>query len=76
MEVTYPGSREAVVTDKFCGSSIPETIISSSNSMIVEFVSDYSVTKSGFSAVWSRYEDEDIWTNKFDFFDVIPEIQS
>ena len=75
MEVTYPGSREAVVTDKFCGSSIPETIISSSNSMIVEFVSDYSVTKSGFSAVWSRY-DEDIWTNEFDSFDVIPAIQS
>ena len=75
MEVTYPGSREAVVTDKFCGSSIPETIISSSNSMIVEFVSDYSVTKSGFSAVWSRYN-EDIWTNEFDSFDVIPAIQS
>ena len=75
MEVTYPGSREAVVTDKFCGSSIPETIVSSSNSMIVEFVSDYSVTKSGFSAVWSRYN-EDIWTNEFDSFDVIPAIQS
>ena len=75
MEVTYPGSREAVVTDKFCGSSIPETIISSSNSMSVEFVSDYSVTKSGFSAVWSRYN-EDIWTNEFDSFDVIPAIQS
>ena len=54
MEVTYP-SREAAVTDKFCGSSIPGTIISSSNSMVVKFVSDYSVTKKGFSAVWSKY---------------------
>ena len=55
VEVSYP-SREAFVEDKFCGSSIPEMIISPSNTMNVKFASDHSVTKQGFSAVWSKFD--------------------
>ena len=41
-------------TKKLCGSTVPDPITSSANTMTVKFKSDYSVNKKGFSAVWKK----------------------
>ena len=40
-------------SQKFCGSSIPNPITSSGRTMTVRFHTDFSVSYSGFRAVWS-----------------------
>ncbi|BFZ01255.1 hypothetical protein BsWGS_04294 [Bradybaena similaris] len=40
------------VQGKYCGIEIPDTIISSSNYLLVNFLSDYVVTRKGFSATY------------------------
>merc|ERR1712098_393080 len=42
----------------FCGTTIPDPIISSANKMLVVFNSDGSVTKSGFVASWATLESD------------------
>ena len=39
---------------KLCGSTVPDPITSTANTMKVLFESDYSVNKKGFSAVWKK----------------------
>ena len=41
-------------TKKFCGTTVPDPITSTANTMTVKFKSDYSVNKKGFSAVWKK----------------------
>ena len=44
------------VEEKYCGSDLPEPIISSGNTMTVTFVSDGSVEFTGFSATWEAVD--------------------
>lgn len=46
------------VLGKFCGGKLPQTVTSSSNVMWVEFRSDHTQTRGGFSAVYYADEDE------------------
>ena len=41
-------------TKKLCGSTLPDKITSSGNTLTLKFESDYSVNKKGFSAVWKK----------------------
>ncbi|XP_020628103.1 tolloid-like protein 1 [Orbicella faveolata] len=50
------------VLGKFCGGKIPQTVTSTSNLMWVEFRSDHTQSRGGFSAVY--YADEDECQNK------------
>ena len=45
------------VEEKYCGSDLPEPIISSGNTMTVTFVSDGSIEFTGFSATWEAVEE-------------------
>ena len=51
-------SRSNHLIGKFCGYKIPEDIRSSSNKMLIKFVSDSSVQKRGFSATFIKEFDE------------------
>ncbi|KAJ7379470.1 Bone morphogenetic protein 1 [Desmophyllum pertusum] len=46
------------VIGKFCGGKIPQTVTSTSNHMWVEFRSDHTQSRGGFSAVYHADEDE------------------
>ncbi|XP_064459101.1 bone morphogenetic protein 1-like [Ornithodoros turicata] len=48
----------ALPLGRFCGNNIPNDSISSSNKMLVKFVTDGSVNKHGFSARFSKAHDE------------------
>lgn len=50
--------KDDVVLGKFCGRKTPQTITSSSNVMWVEFHSDHTQSRRGFSAVYYADEDE------------------
>lgn len=51
-------SRSNHMIGKFCGYKVPEDIRSSSNKMLIKFVSDSSVQKRGFSATFIKEFDE------------------
>ena len=40
-------------SEKYCGSTAPAPIVSSGRTMRVQFFTDASVQKTGFSAVWT-----------------------
>ena len=44
------------VEEKYCGSSKPDPIISSGNTMTVLFHSDQSVNGNGFRAIWETVD--------------------
>lgn len=46
--------------DKACGSQIPADIVSSSNLMLIEFVTDGADTASGFQATFTSGKSEDM----------------
>jgi len=50
--------KEDKVLGKFCGGKLPQTVTSSSNLMWVEFRSDHTQSRGGFSAVYYADEDE------------------
>ena len=50
--------RSSHLIGKFCGYKVPEDIRSSSNKMLIKFVSDSSVQKRGFSATFIKEFDE------------------
>ncbi|NXE27203.1 ASTL metalloendopeptidase, partial [Ardeotis kori] len=56
----YDGATKssAVLMDKTCGSKIPNNIVSSSNLMLVEFVTDGADTASGFQASFTSGKSE------------------
>lgn len=54
---------DSKVIGKFCGYKIPEDIISSSNHLLIKFVSDGSVQKQGFAATIIKEYDECRLTN-------------
>ncbi|NXH17256.1 ASTL metalloendopeptidase, partial [Bucco capensis] len=56
----YDGSSKssAVLMDKTCGSKIPSDIVSSSNHVLVEFVTDSAETASGFQATFTSGRSE------------------
>uniref|UniRef100_A0A8D0FPY8 Metalloendopeptidase n=1 Tax=Strix occidentalis caurina TaxID=311401 RepID=A0A8D0FPY8_STROC len=56
----YDGSikSSAVLMDKTCGSKIPDDVVSSSNLMLVEFVTDGADTASGFQATFTSGRSE------------------
>ncbi|KAF1516886.1 Astacin-like metalloendopeptidase, partial [Eudyptes chrysocome] len=56
----YDGSSKssAVLMDKTCGSKIPNHVVSSSNLMLVEFVTDRADTASGFQAIFNSGRSE------------------
>ena len=45
------------VEEKYCGSDIPEPIVSSGNTMTVVFVCDSLFQFTGFKAIWEAVED-------------------
>ncbi|CAH1245748.1 OVCH1 [Branchiostoma lanceolatum] len=51
----YDGNNTSILLGKFCGTSIPPNVVASGSVMTVQFVSDFSVTGSGFSA---KYENK------------------
>ncbi|NXP65816.1 ASTL metalloendopeptidase, partial [Chloropsis cyanopogon] len=57
----YDGSSKSspVLMDKTCGSKIPNTIVASSNLMLVEFITDGAYTASGFQATFTAGKSED-----------------
>lgn len=58
VEVRDGHSENSPLIGKFCGHLIPSDIHSSSNKLFVQFVSDSSVQKEGFSAVFVKEHDE------------------
>ncbi|XP_078658661.1 ovochymase-like [Branchiostoma floridae x Branchiostoma belcheri] len=53
----YDGhSTHSPVLGTFCGSSLPSNIVASSNIMTVRFVSDSSITETGFAATYSAVD--------------------
>eukprot|EP00058_Branchiostoma_floridae_P010524 XP_002596012.1 hypothetical protein BRAFLDRAFT_123740 [Branchiostoma floridae] len=53
----YDGaSVSSPVLGTFCGTSVPASLVSSSNHMTVRFVSDSSITETGFSATFSAVD--------------------
>lgn len=56
-------STDSALLGVYCGYKIPPDIISSSNQLLVKFVSDGSVQKSGFSAALVKEYDECKLTN-------------
>lgn len=58
LEIRDGHSASSPVLGKYCGYKIPEDIRSSSNKILVKFVSDSSVQKAGFSANFIKEFDE------------------
>ncbi|XP_078660107.1 ovochymase-like [Branchiostoma floridae x Branchiostoma belcheri] len=53
----YDGhSTHSPVLGTFCGSSLPSNVVASSNIMTVRFVSDSSITETGFAATYSAVD--------------------
>ena len=62
------------VEEKYCGSNLPSSIISSSNTMTVTFHSDgysysysfgYATNSNGFKATWEAIEGDDLKGNRY-----------
>ncbi|KFP75238.1 Astacin-like metalloendopeptidase, partial [Apaloderma vittatum] len=53
-----PSKSSAVLMDKTCGSQIPSVVVSSSNLMLIEFVTDGADTASGFQATFTAGRSE------------------
>lgn len=58
----YDGSSKysTVLMDKTCGSQIPTDVVSSSNLMLIEFVTDGAGTASGFQATFTSGRSENM----------------
>ena len=58
----YDGSSKysTVLMDKTCGSQIPTDVVSSSNLMLIEFVTDSADTASGFQATFTSGRSENM----------------